>query len=93
MEGAEVPLPMATRVVLLRVAQEAMANARKHAGATRVGLTLVFGEGEVELAVVDDGRGFDPDAATGGFGLAGMRSRVEEVGGGLTVTTAPARAR
>ncbi|MEU7529108.1 sensor histidine kinase [Saccharothrix sp. NPDC042600] len=88
-EGAEVPLPMATRVVLLRVAQEAMANARKHAGATRVGLTLVFGEGEVELAVVDDGRGFDPDAATGGFGLAGMRSRVEEVGGGLTVTTAP----
>ncbi|MFI9818565.1 sensor histidine kinase [Saccharothrix variisporea] len=88
-EGVEVPLPMATRVVLLRVAQEAMSNARKHAGATRVEVVLVFGDGDVELAVVDDGRGFDAALPRAGFGLAGMRARVEEVGGALTVTSAP----
>ncbi|MEJ2856792.1 MULTISPECIES: sensor histidine kinase [unclassified Saccharothrix] len=88
-EGAEVPLPMATQVVLLRVAQEAMSNARKHAEATRVEVALVFGDTDVELAVVDDGHGFDPARPTAGFGLAGMRARVEEVGGVLTVTSAP----
>ncbi|NUT93729.1 MAG: sensor histidine kinase [Saccharothrix sp.] len=88
-EGVEVPLPMATRVVLLRVAQEAMANARKHAGATRVEVALVFGDTDVELAVVDDGHGFDPGLPTAGFGLTGMRARVAEVGGTLTVTSAP----
>ncbi|WP_211347021.1 sensor histidine kinase [Saccharothrix australiensis] len=89
LEGDEFPLPMAVRVVLLRVAQEAMANVQKHSGATRVEVTLTFEPHQVELAVVDDGRGFDASAAPGGYGLAGMRARVAEIGGVLTVTSAP----
>jgi signal transduction histidine kinase len=74
-------LPANTEVVLLRAAQEALANVRKHAGASRVEVSLA---GAV-LTVVDDGGGFDPAAPTGGYGLAGMRRRVEEVGGTLTI--------
>ena len=76
-------LPASTEVVLLRAAQEALANVRKHAGAGRVEVTL---DGAA-LAVVDDGAGFDPAAPTGGYGLAGMRRRVEEIGGSLSIAS------
>jgi signal transduction histidine kinase len=78
-------LPANTEVVLLRAAQEALTNVRKHAGAGRVEVTL---DGAV-LAVVDDGAGFDPAAPTGGYGLAGMRRRVEEVGGTVSIASGP----
>jgi signal transduction histidine kinase len=78
-------LPANTEVVLLRAAQEALANVRKHAGASRVEVAL---DGAV-LTVADDGGGFDPAAPTAGFGLAGMRRRVEEVGGSLVVHSGP----
>ncbi|MFH8614970.1 sensor histidine kinase [Streptomyces sp. NPDC017979] len=79
---------------LLRIAQEALTNAAKHAAASRVGVTLSYMDGEVTLDVRDDGRGFDPLRApkrtgTGGFGLAGMRSRAERVAGSLTVESEP----
>ena len=78
-------LPANTEVVLLRAAQEALANVRKHAGAGRVEVTR---DGAV-LAVADDGAGFDPAAPTGGYGLAGMRRRVAEIGGTVTIASGP----
>ncbi|MGW7575997.1 sensor histidine kinase [Streptomyces sp. NPDC054765] len=58
-EGDERPLPMAVNVVLLRAAQEAGANVRKHADARAVDLVLRYGEGQIGLRVADDGKGFD----------------------------------
>ncbi|MFF7410936.1 sensor histidine kinase [Streptomyces lydicus] len=100
-EGAEGPLPMQVGVVLLRAAQESLANVRKHAAAGRVEVTLRYGAGRVGLVVRDDGGGFAPgeagddavDAAdgssAGGFGLAGLRARVAECGGVMTVVSRP----
>ncbi|WP_245673970.1 sensor histidine kinase [Actinoplanes rectilineatus] len=77
-------LPTAVEVVLLRAAQEALTNVRRHAGANEVAVLLAYAPDTVRLVVRDDGRGFDPRAA-GGYGLPGMRSRVEQVGGVLTI--------
>ena len=71
-------------VVLLRAAQEAFANVRRHAHARSVVVRLGQAEGEVTLTVSDDGRGIGADAADG-FGLAGMRDRVRSAGGTLAV--------
>ena len=81
---------------MLRVAQEALANVRKHARATRVALTLTYLDDAVLLDVRDDGVGFEPESGArrrngwqqGGFGLTGMRERVEQRGGTLTVESA-----
>jgi len=75
-----------------RVAQEALTNVAKHAGAARASLVLRSVPGALEVEVADDGDGFDPAAPTAGFGLVGMRERVAlaggtfafEVGGGWT---------
>jgi signal transduction histidine kinase len=83
-EGEPRPLD-AVEVVLLRVTQEALANVRKHAEATEVKVRLEYGDA-VRLTVADDGRGFAPDAVERGFGLRGMRSRVEQAGGTFAVT-------
>ncbi|MEV6172936.1 sensor histidine kinase [Streptomyces sp. NPDC051954] len=79
---------------LLRIAQEALSNASRHAHATRLGVTLSFMGDEVVLDIRDDGRGFDPLALrerthTGGFGLDGMRARAERIAGTLTVESEP----
>jgi signal transduction histidine kinase len=87
--GTARALPANAEVVLLRSAQEALANIRKHAGAGRVAVTLHFAEEGTTLTVADDGTGFDPVAARDGYGLAGMRRRVEETGGTLTVRSGP----
>ncbi|MFI6427576.1 sensor histidine kinase [Promicromonospora sp. NPDC050880] len=79
------PLPPAIEVVLLRAAQEALANVRRHARALTVVVRLRRTEDEVVLVVSDDGRGIAPGVPDG-FGLAGMRDRVRSVGGTLTVT-------
>ncbi|HYQ68887.1 sensor histidine kinase [Actinophytocola sp.] len=76
-------------VVALRVVQEALANAAKHAGATEVTVTAEYEAAALRLVVRDDGRGFDPASVEGGFGLATMRERVASVGGTLSVTSAP----
>lgn len=76
-------------VVLLRVGQEALNNARKHGGDTAA-IGLSFEESVVRLTVADSGPGFDVAALeVAGFGLAGMRGRVVEVGGDLSVTSRP----
>ena len=84
------PRPVGTRaeVVLLRVCQEALANVRRHATAANVAVTLSYADEHVALAVSDDGAGFDPDQPTSGYGLRGMRARVHEIGGELTVRSA-----
>ncbi|WP_026414085.1 sensor histidine kinase [Actinomadura oligospora] len=82
----EVDGDQTTRIALLRCTQESLANVRKHAGASTVGVVLTRCPGHVELEVTDDGRGFSVEDAQG-FGLAGMRRRLAELGGGLTVTS------
>lgn len=82
---------------LFRTAQEALNNARKHADASRVALTLSYMGDCVALDARDDGVGFDPsrtateerDETSGGFGLKGMRERIEQAGGSLFVESAP----
>lgn len=77
-------LPQDTQVVLLRAAQEALSNVRKHAQATRVEITLdLTGDGTVRLTVRDDGRGLT--TAAEGVGLSGMRARVTGTGGQVEV--------
>jgi signal transduction histidine kinase len=76
---------------LLRVGQEAITNAAKHARAKHIKVTLEFGEKQFSLAVVDDGCGFDPAnprSSDGGFGLVGMQERAIELKGELKVRTA-----
>jgi signal transduction histidine kinase len=86
---------------VLRIAQEAVTNALRHAGASRVRVTLASGGGdagdaagrrEVWLRVADDGRGFDPDARllrARRLGLTSMHERAASLGGALTITSAP----
>lgn len=86
-------LPQELQVTLLRVAQEALSNVRKHAEAHQVTLTLSYLEDLVVLDIQDDGIGFSPGATTngaeGGFGLRAMRERVEQLGGRLLVESTP----
>lgn len=86
--GQDAPLSRDTEVVLLRGAQEALANVRKHADARRVRLRLGSEDGAVELEVHDDGRGMAPEVGRG-VGLRGMHERVRAGGGTLDVGTAP----
>jgi signal transduction histidine kinase len=76
---------------VLRVAQEAIANAARHADATTIRLQLRAVAGGAALEVVDDGRGFDPAARTApsGVGLRLMRERVAELGGEVAVDSRP----
>jgi signal transduction histidine kinase len=78
------------RVALYRVAQEALHNVAKHAGASRCDVYLRRRATEVELRIVDDGVGFDPHAVTAEhLGLRIMRERVEAVGATLSVESRP----
>jgi signal transduction histidine kinase len=74
---------------LYRVAQEALTNARRHAGADLVRVALSFGDGAT-LEVADNGRGFAVDAATGS-GLPGMRERLAALGGSVRIESQPGR--
>ena len=73
-----------------RLVQEALTNAVRHAGATRIQIDVVEHDGHVDVAVRDDGSGFDPETTNrGGFGLTGMRERVELAGGELDIDSGP----
>ncbi|WP_327070043.1 sensor histidine kinase [Kitasatospora sp. NBC_01302] len=94
LDGEPYPLPVEAEVALLRLTQEALANAERHAAAERIAVTLSYLDDEVTLDVFDDGVGFDPravaDPAVGsGFGLHGMHERIAALGGSLTVESAP----
>jgi ligand-binding sensor domain-containing protein/signal transduction histidine kinase len=85
------PLSQVVEDNLLRIGQEAINNAVKHAQARQIFVSLIFDEGHVQLQVLDDGCGFDSqaadNAANGHFGLVGMRERVEQIGGTLSINS------
>lgn len=92
----ELVLPMAAQTALLRIAQEALSNAVRHAEASRVAIDLALTPPAlVRLTVRDDGRGFDASTAEGverqpdSFGLQAMQERVEQLDGTLDVESAP----
>lgn len=89
--GAPRPAPPAAEVVVLRVAQEALANVRKHAEAAHVTVGLDYADepATIVVTVSDDGRGFDAAAPRRGYGIDGMSSRVREVGGAFQLDAHP----
>jgi DNA-binding NarL/FixJ family response regulator/signal transduction histidine kinase len=94
LSGDEQTLNPEQRSALLRIAQEALANARKHSQAQRVRVGLQFGVEDVTLLVEDDGVGFDQEARDapgpqGGYGLIGMSERVRMLGGELRIESTP----
>ena len=90
--GSFRPLPALVEDNLLRIGQEAINNAVKHADAEQISVNLIFDARRVQLSVRDDGRGFDNQSAANGkaghFGLIGMRERAEQLGGTLSVHSA-----
>lgn len=88
--GDEPDLPLETKEGLYRVAQEALNNTIKHAQASRIRLELSGVEGEIVLALEDDGIGFDPRGEyPGHIGLHTMRERVAKMGGTLQIESGP----
>ncbi len=88
--GVRRRLPADVEENLLRIAQEAVTNAVRHAQAEAISIDLTFGEGHVRLGVRDDGRGFDVESIArcgGHFGVAGIRERVHHLGGELSLTS------
>ena len=86
------PLDGELQTLLFRVAQEALNNAGKHAGASSVLLRLVERDRQLQLQVIDDGGGFDPEARSvvgAGSGLGGMRERLRLYGGRLELRSSP----
>lgn len=91
--GAARRLPVVVENNLLRIGQEALANALKHAHPTEVGIELKFQEKSARLRIRDNGCGFDPARVVisqgGGFGMVGIRERVQQLGGELVVESRP----
>lgn len=81
-------LPAAVEVATLRIATEALANAARHAGASRLRLGVERADRSVEVTVADDGAGLGPEREAG-VGLRSMRERAEELGGSCTVSSGP----
>jgi signal transduction histidine kinase len=85
-------LPAPVEKGLLRIAQEALANALRHSGAERVEVALDVADSRARLSVVDDGSGFDVGAARARhLGLTSMRERAEALGGRLEIESADGR--
>jgi signal transduction histidine kinase len=93
--GAYRPLPTESERELMRVAQEAIQNVKKHSGASQLWVELGYGARKITLEVRDDGKGGALDGAQessdGHFGLTGMRERAAAIGGDLDVTSEPGR--
>lgn len=88
--GEPVALGGRVETALLRVAQEALANTRRHSGAAAVTVSLDYRQpGLVHLGICDDGCGFKVGEVGSGFGLDGIRARMIEVGGDVEIVSAP----
>ena len=86
------PLDAGIEKEVLRIAQEALANVTRHARATEVKVELRYESDRLQLAVMDNGSGFDPDAVSSvddHFGLQGMRERAAALAATLSVTSSP----
>jgi signal transduction histidine kinase len=86
--SGQLELPLEWQQNLLRLCQEALANAIRHARAGEFRAQLVFDTKEIRLALRDDGCGFDPAKRSDGFGLQGMRERVEMMRGHFSLHSA-----
>jgi signal transduction histidine kinase len=84
-EHGGVSLDRELETTVYRLVQEALTNVAKHANASTVRVSAGLTDGQVLVEIEDDGVGFDPDAQTSGFGLAGMRERVYLAGGAFEV--------
>lgn len=84
-------LPPLVETVLFRIAQEAVANAARHSGGQHVALRLTLAGPTLTLQIADDGRGFAADQTRQSVGLAGMRERIQMIGGRLTIRAEPGR--
>jgi signal transduction histidine kinase len=86
-------LPIKMEEQLYRIAQEALNNVVKHAGATQVQVQLTYDESTVSMEMSDDGKGFAPEevSQSGGFGLQGIHERVQQLGGALNIQSTPRR--
>jgi signal transduction histidine kinase len=92
--GEQRRLDSLIETVLFRVAQEALANVIRHAQTSAASVHLDYATDAVTLGVLDSGKGFDPNEPLHpprGWGLEGMRERVESVGGQLSLYSAPGR--
>ena len=86
--AGEASLDEELEMTVYRLVQEALTNVAKHARASMVRVAIGQSDGALWLEVEDDGSGFDADAKTSGFGLAGMRERVALAGGALEISSA-----
>jgi signal transduction histidine kinase len=82
-------LPADVEKGLFRIAQEAVANAVRHAAARQIRIELDFRGDRVVLTVSDDGQGFDPACSSDGFGLTSMRERAVQIGSELRIDSQP----
>jgi signal transduction histidine kinase len=83
--GGAARLARETETTVYRVVQEALSNAARHSGGSLVRVEVAERDDAVHVSVADNGRGFNPATATGGFGLRGMRERVQLAGGSMTI--------
>jgi signal transduction histidine kinase len=88
-DGPAPTLPARSEAEVLRIVQEALNNVRKHADATVVRVSASGTDQGLEIVVMDNGRGFDEDRSTTGFGLTSMRERAALIGARLAVRSAP----
>jgi signal transduction histidine kinase len=84
-DDPDVRLPAAVARAGYRVLQEAVTNAVRHAGATRIDIRIGRGRREITITVTDDGKAGPPECATAGHGLRGMRERIDALGGSLRI--------
>jgi signal transduction histidine kinase len=78
-----------TETTVYRLVQEALSNAARHSGGSVVRVEVAENDDAIVVCVADNGHGFDPAATAGGFGLRGMRERVELAGGWMTIDSSP----
>jgi signal transduction histidine kinase len=89
LEGDEPAMPAEWEEGLLRIAQESLTNTIKHAKAKNFRASLMIGAKEIQFRLVDDGSGFDLHAEHEGFGLIGMKERVDQMGGQFILRSMP----
>lgn len=78
-------------LMLIRIIQEQTSNILKYAEAKMVTMAVTAKESQVLLAIKDDGKGFDPDAVSGGIGFTNIKSRVSALGGQMNIYAAPGK--
>ncbi|MEC5384444.1 PAS domain-containing protein [Uliginosibacterium sp. H3] len=84
-KGPVKKLPPEWEENLLRISQEVLTNALRHAHARHFQVSLAFADGALSLLLRDDGQGFDPEGRHDGFGLIGIRERVNVMGGAVSI--------